>query len=180
VDLDSGDRSRRQPHSGHPPIKSYPKSYPHAKHAPRRIRPTSRTKRRGTVNTDHTTSQTAPNNTVSKISPLQIGRKGIGTGARFALGVTTANELPDGTAIRPLAYVYVDIAAPGTEPPAPLAIPSDSDIIATIGQPRASTCRSSRFAAPSSIAFEGRASPLQPGINASGSPPPAVVPNPDA
>jgi hypothetical protein len=113
---------------------------------------------------------------VSPTSPLQTGRNGIGTGTRAAEGVATANAPVE----RRLPVVYALTGGAGVELRAPDASVSTCDISATIGHPRASTCRSSRLAAPSVIGSDGWRRCVHDGTSTCGSPPVALVPRPDA
>src|SRR2546423_1312496 len=137
--------------------------------APRRKRATSRTNRRGIVNTDHVASHNVAKRSVSAIRPIQIGRSGIEIGTWVGDGVVIATEPPP-RPDRSAVLVYVPAGEVLLELPAPWARVSRSDISATIGQPRASLCRSSRLACPLSHGEPGRFRRLQEGTSRSGLP----------
>src|SRR5258706_8005425 len=145
-------------------------------HAPRRKRETSRTKRRGMVRSDHAVSQKTAKISVSPINPIQIGRNGIGMMALLAEGVLTAEELPVS-----VIGERICLGPARPEDDAAGASVSTSDISATMGQPRASTCRSSRLAMPASMGTPALLSMLQEGTSSSGLPLlPLLDPKPEA
>jgi len=117
------------------------------------------TNRRGTVSTDHATNHTVPKQTVSPSRPIQIGRSGSGIGVELGDGVEIAETPRIDSPLRPPSGASAPLSGTAIPPlPAAAAVGASvsvSDISATIGHPRASARRSSRFASPAANALPG-------------------------